>query len=83
MFRMQERLERGLLRLIIEFNEGRSTSPGVVVCKGYKETKTGVLLETFPLSGTQLAPAGASSFFRLDWDDLKDLANRFNVSLPN
>jgi hypothetical protein len=60
-----------------------SASPGVVVYKGYKETETGVLLETFPLSGTQLSPADASSFFRLDWEDLKGLMSRLNVSGTN
>jgi hypothetical protein len=65
---------------MMECNEARSASPGVVVYKGYKDTKAGVLLETFPLSGTHLTPAGASSFFRLDWEDLKGLARRLNVS---
>lgn len=83
MFCTQEDLELVLLRFMIEFNEGRSTSPGVIVYKGYEETKTGVLLETFPLSGTQLTPADASSFFHLDWGDLKGIAKRFTVSVPN
>ena len=83
MFRTQEDLELVLLQFVIEFNEGRSASPGVVVYKGYQETKTGVLLQTFPLSGTQLTPAGASSFFHLDWKDLKGLARRLNVSGTN
>ena len=81
MFRTQEDLELVLLQFMNEFNEGRSGSPGVVVYKGYRETKTGVLLETFPLSGTQPTPADASSFFQLNWANLKALARRLNVSV--
>ena len=80
MFHTQEDLELILLQFVMEFNEGRSGSPGVIVYKGYKEAKTGVVLETFPFSGTQLTPAGATSFFNLDWEDLKGLARRLNVS---
>ena len=83
MFRMQEDLELVLLQFVIEFNEARSARPGVVVYKGYKEIKTGVLLETFPLSGTQSTPPGASSFFQLDWEELKGLAKRLDVSVTN
>ena len=82
MFRTQEDLELVLLQFVIEFNETRS-GPGVVVYKGHNETKTGVLLEIFPLSGTQVTPADASCFFHLDWEDLKDLAKRLNVSVIN
>jgi hypothetical protein len=78
-FGTQERLEVALLQYMLEFNEMRSTRPGVVIYKNHKETRTGVLLETFPVSGTQLSPPGASSFFRIDWDDLKTLAKRANV----
>ena len=62
MFRTQEDLELVLLQFMIEFNERQSASPRVVVYKGYKETKTGVLLETFPLSGTQLNSRGRVFF---------------------
>jgi hypothetical protein len=83
MFRTQEDLELVLLQFLMEFNEGRSESPGVIVYKGYKEAKTGVLLETFPFTGMQLTPADASSFFLLGWEDLKGLAKRLNVSVMN
>jgi hypothetical protein len=79
MFRTQEDLELVLLHYMLEFNKTRSGCPGVVVYKGYKETKTGVRLRTFPCSGTQATPAGASSVFHLDWEDLKTLAKKLNV----
>jgi hypothetical protein len=79
MFRTQEDLELVLLQFVLDFNEGRSAVPGVVVYKGYKESKTGVLIETFPFSGTRSTPAGASSFFHLDWEVLEALAKRLNV----
>jgi hypothetical protein len=40
MFRMQEDLELVLLQFVIEFNEARATGPGVLVYKGYQETKS-------------------------------------------
>jgi hypothetical protein len=79
MFRTQEDLELVLLQFILDFNERRSAAPGVVVYKGYKESKTGVLIETFPFSRSRSTPAGASSFFHLDWEDLEPLAKRLNV----
>jgi hypothetical protein len=83
MFRTQEDLELVLLQFMIEFNEARSAKPGIVVYKGYSETKTGIVLETFPFSATQSTPANASSYFRLDWADLRCLAKRLNVPVPN
>jgi hypothetical protein len=77
----KEDLELALLQFMIEFSEARSAKPGVVVYKGYSETKTGIVLETFPFSGTRSTPANASSFFRLDWADLRCLAKRPNVTV--
>jgi hypothetical protein len=83
MFRTQEDLELVLLQFMIEFNEARSAKPGVVVYKGYSDTKTGIVLETFRFSGTRSTPANVSSFFRLDWADLRCLATRLNVPVPS
>jgi hypothetical protein len=83
MFRTQEDLELVLLQFMIEFNEARCAKPGVVVYKSYSETKTGIVLETFPFSGTRSTPANASSFFRLDWADLNALARRLNLPVAN
>jgi hypothetical protein len=79
-FRTQEDVEAVLLHYILKFNETR-LAPGVVVYKGHKETGIGVLLETFPVSGTRSTPEGASSFFHLGWDDLEMLAKRLNLSV--
>src|SRR4051812_20675039 len=76
MFGTQEELDLALLQYVLEFNETRFASPGVVVYKNHKETKTGVLLETFPVSGAKSSPAGASSFFLIDREDLEALAKR-------
>jgi hypothetical protein len=80
MFRTQEDLESVLLHYIVEFNKTRLATPGVVVYKGHQEIETGVLLETFPFSGTQSTPEGASSVFHLDWENLEIIAKRLNLS---
>jgi hypothetical protein len=75
MFRTQEDLEMVLLQYVLEFNDTRY-APGVIIYKGHKETRTGVLLETFPLSGIQSTPAGACSYFHLNWEYLRTVATR-------
>jgi hypothetical protein len=63
MLRTQEELELALLQYLLEFNETRFASPGVVVYDITKRQRPAFFSKPFQSPELHSSPAGASSFF--------------------